>query len=310
MTSAHPDPTNGHTQRHETFMATARQIAANNRNAQKSTGPKTAAGKEEAAANAMKHGITAKKYLTSTESLDVFQALYAARRTLYPGDDQIIDDLVLKITFAHLRVSRAFEAEADILDQGSLAEMLVSPEKPLRHLSSYETANRKTLKLLEEELTRYHLMRRQTAEMWSAAGAGVSINEDPAPQPAANDTSSRPTSANERNDKTNPIEAKGPGRTPPPPGTDSKTNAKQVDSDKAAASSVLDGVLTNEEQKMNRNSGNGSERQPSKTLVTKIPETTAPPPPAAPLVLATPSPPPKALIQTVFDISWNPPPRR
>ncbi|MCK1722627.1 hypothetical protein [Bradyrhizobium sp. 141] len=39
-------------------MATERQIAANRRNAQKSTGPRTAAGKRRAAGNAQRHGLS------------------------------------------------------------------------------------------------------------------------------------------------------------------------------------------------------------------------------------------------------------
>src|SRR5258706_5618755 len=39
-------------------MATERQIAANRRNAQKSTGPRTAAGKRRAARNAYRHGLS------------------------------------------------------------------------------------------------------------------------------------------------------------------------------------------------------------------------------------------------------------
>src|SRR5215216_3084192 len=38
-------------------MASERQIAANRRNAQKSTGPRTAAGKERASRNAYRHGL-------------------------------------------------------------------------------------------------------------------------------------------------------------------------------------------------------------------------------------------------------------
>ncbi len=40
-------------------MATARQIAANRANAQKSTGPKTAAGRARSSRNALRHGLSA-----------------------------------------------------------------------------------------------------------------------------------------------------------------------------------------------------------------------------------------------------------
>src|SRR5947207_703029 len=39
-------------------MATARQIAANRRNAQRSTGPRSAAGKSISSRNALRHGLS------------------------------------------------------------------------------------------------------------------------------------------------------------------------------------------------------------------------------------------------------------
>jgi hypothetical protein len=142
-------------------MPTEQQIAANKVNAQKSTGPKTTSGKEASAGNALKHGLSAKKYLTPTETYESFEALYLARRRLYPPDDPIIDRLVEKITLAHFRIDRGFEAEAQTLQQGSLAEMLIAYDKPIKNLGSYEASNRKTLKLLEEELARYVCMLRE-----------------------------------------------------------------------------------------------------------------------------------------------------
>jgi hypothetical protein len=107
-------------------MATAKQIAANAMNAQKSTGPKTTAGKEEAAGNALKHGMTATKYLQRTKILKTSKLFNLRRRKLYQADDPVIDDLVLKITLAHLRVDRGFQAEARILKSGSLVDAFES----------------------------------------------------------------------------------------------------------------------------------------------------------------------------------------
>jgi hypothetical protein len=55
-------------------MATRAQIAANRRNAQKSTGPKTPQGKAVVAQNAVKHGFTANSPLLPGEDPDVFEA--------------------------------------------------------------------------------------------------------------------------------------------------------------------------------------------------------------------------------------------
>ena len=53
-------------------MATQAQINANRKNAQKSTGPRTARGKEVVSQNAIKHGLCAKKNVIRTESQEEF----------------------------------------------------------------------------------------------------------------------------------------------------------------------------------------------------------------------------------------------
>jgi hypothetical protein len=53
------------------------QIAANRRNAQKSTGPRTANGKAASRLNALKHGLTAETCLLPGESLAEFEHLRA-----------------------------------------------------------------------------------------------------------------------------------------------------------------------------------------------------------------------------------------
>ncbi len=54
-------------------MATEKQIAANNKNAQKSTGPRTKKGKAIASQNSLKHGLLAKKIVIHTESKAEFE---------------------------------------------------------------------------------------------------------------------------------------------------------------------------------------------------------------------------------------------
>ena len=56
-------------------MASNRQVAANRRNAAKSTGPRTKRGKEVVIKNAMRHGLTAQHLLVPGESEDEFEAL-------------------------------------------------------------------------------------------------------------------------------------------------------------------------------------------------------------------------------------------
>jgi hypothetical protein len=59
-------------------MATQKQIEANRRNAQKSTGPKTEAGKATAKFNALKHGMTAEVAVLPHEDKHSYEELRRA----------------------------------------------------------------------------------------------------------------------------------------------------------------------------------------------------------------------------------------
>lgn len=54
-------------------MASEKQIAANHENAKKSTGPKTAAGKQKSKMNALKHGLRAEAHVLPDESTEEFE---------------------------------------------------------------------------------------------------------------------------------------------------------------------------------------------------------------------------------------------
>jgi hypothetical protein len=77
------------------FMATDRQIAANRANAQKSTGPRTQAGKAASSANALKSGVY-------------------AQSTLIPGDDPAEYEALRQEHFDHF--APANPDERDLLD--------------------------------------------------------------------------------------------------------------------------------------------------------------------------------------------------
>jgi hypothetical protein len=54
-------------------MASQAKIEANRRNAQKSTGPKTAEGKDKVRLNALKHGLTAATVVLPHEDAEAYQ---------------------------------------------------------------------------------------------------------------------------------------------------------------------------------------------------------------------------------------------
>ena len=299
-------------------MATEKQNAANKLNAQKSTGPSTPSGKEASARNALKHGLSAKKYLTSSETIEEFAALYAARRRHYPPDDPIIDRLIEKITLVHFRIGRGFEAEGEILSQGSLAEMLVHYEKPVKSLGAYEASNRKTLKMLEEELARYLSMLRETGDLEPmTAGPTVSSSEEKdvtTPRPPANDTATPSTPAVE----TPPKDTKHKGKPKPATSSDASmggsspaTMTKPVAAPPAEAASTQQNQKTNPISSGSGMPASGTSNPTEASASTPIAPASVPVPTVQPAPSPANLPPPTPINQTNFDISnWNNPPRR
>ena len=93
-------------------MASARQLAANQANALRSTGPRTAEGKAVSKRNALTHGLTATRMLLDGEDPREFNALRQSLiQELQPaGAAQgfLVDDIA--ISFWRLRRVPAFEA--------------------------------------------------------------------------------------------------------------------------------------------------------------------------------------------------------
>ena len=96
-------------------MPTDKQRAANKRNAQKSTGPRTDEGKKRSAANAIRHGLFAKDYtMTPEEKIDKERLLDAYIGHFHP-QDPITLDLIEELAMAKIRQKRAWALEAALL---------------------------------------------------------------------------------------------------------------------------------------------------------------------------------------------------
>ena len=103
-------------------MTTQKQIEANRRNAQSSTGPKTEAGKAASSANAISHGLTAAgDVLLQDESVDAFEELQ--RDMLADLDPQGALQAMLARRIVQLlwRLDRAARLEAELFLHGELA---------------------------------------------------------------------------------------------------------------------------------------------------------------------------------------------
>jgi hypothetical protein len=98
-------------------MATAAQIAANRRNARKSTGPKTMQGKRASARNAVKHGIYTE--ISEAELKPIVDALEVECGLM--GLDGSYDTTLgraARLAVAELRLARARQHERALLVRG------------------------------------------------------------------------------------------------------------------------------------------------------------------------------------------------
>ena len=103
-------------------MATQRQIEANRRNARKSTGPRSAAGKAAASANALSHGLTAAgDVLLQDESADVFESMQRDVLADLAPQDALQAMLARRIVQLLWRLDRAARLEAELFLHGELA---------------------------------------------------------------------------------------------------------------------------------------------------------------------------------------------
>src|SRR5580692_10826464 len=78
------------------LMATFSQIEANRRNAFRSTGPKTEAGKKRSRRNAVRHGLTAETVIDVLEDLEDYKAFELSVTADFNADTAVERELVLR----------------------------------------------------------------------------------------------------------------------------------------------------------------------------------------------------------------------
>jgi hypothetical protein len=106
-------------------MASERQIAANRRNARKSTGPRSGAGRKRASRNAYRHGLTLN--ITSTaafaEQLDKL-----VRKIAGNTDDAITLERAREIAQAELDLARVRRAKVALIQRARAFGELDPPQ--------------------------------------------------------------------------------------------------------------------------------------------------------------------------------------
>src|SRR3974390_113809 len=88
-------------------MSSLKQIAANRRNALKSTGPTTEEGKEHSRCNAVRHGLTAETVIADLEDAEDYQAFEATVIADYDAQTAVERELVLRLASVLWRLRRA-----------------------------------------------------------------------------------------------------------------------------------------------------------------------------------------------------------
>ena len=97
-------------------MTSYRQIEANRRNALKSTGPKTEAGKRTSRCNAVRHGLTAETVLSALENAEDYKAFEAAITADYDARSAVERELVLRLVSILWRLRRATTMETGLFE--------------------------------------------------------------------------------------------------------------------------------------------------------------------------------------------------
>ena len=105
-------------------MSSFRQIAANRRNARKSTGPTSEDGKRRSLRNAVRHGLTAETAIGALDDAEDYQAFEAAIMADYDAQSAVERELVLRLASLMWCLRRAttietglFELQADQLHE-------------------------------------------------------------------------------------------------------------------------------------------------------------------------------------------------
>jgi hypothetical protein len=95
-------------------MTSFRQIEANRRNSLKSTGPKTAEGKNTSRCNAVRHGLTAETVIGALEDAEDYKAFEAAITADYDAQSAVERELVLRLASLLWRLRRATTMETGL----------------------------------------------------------------------------------------------------------------------------------------------------------------------------------------------------
>ena len=208
-------------------MATRKQRAANRRNAQLSTGPKTPEGKAAVRLNALKHGLTAEDAAIFIEDKEEFNELLNGFLNQFHPEGPLETALVHQTVMAQWRLARCRRLETGLFNvgfadheeqikeeytkltlQGRLAYVFRKGTDPLSTLGRYEARIERSFYRALHELQRLQAARQPSEPPPALAKTNSAELTQIAPQPAPkritpNDLAAAPAPHS---------------RVPPPPG--------------------------------------------------------------------------------------------
>ena len=109
-------------------MTTIRQIEANRRNALKSTGPMTDAGKQRSRRNAVRHGLTAETVVAELEDAEDYKAFELAVTSDFDAFTAVERELVLRLASLLWRLRRATAIQTGLLQLQH--DIIAAPKTP------------------------------------------------------------------------------------------------------------------------------------------------------------------------------------
>jgi hypothetical protein len=108
-------------------MTSIKQIEANRRNALKSTGPTSEAGKERSRRNAVRHGMTAETVIEPLEDAGDYKAFEMSITAEFDAEAAVERELVLRLASVLWRLRRSTAIETGLLQIRRLAEERARP---------------------------------------------------------------------------------------------------------------------------------------------------------------------------------------
>ncbi len=116
-------------------MSSARKIAANRKNAKKSTGPRSVEGRNVVRRNALRHGLTAETLVVEGDNAEAFRLMADAHLAAFLPGNHVELELVKTFTIAAWRRQRCVSTETSMVNRyirdSQLAEEVIQQQDAL-----------------------------------------------------------------------------------------------------------------------------------------------------------------------------------